>query len=527
MMRAFNEDMVDCRMAPKGGMATDNGILTDVDRVRRQLTRAVSRARRSQVGQFLTPAPIALFMASLFEQSCRTVRVLDAGAGAGALSAALVTQLCQRREKPSSIEVVCYENDPTLTRHLKETLDLCRAACADAGIHFAQIVHCEDFVQSALSELDDGLFAPSARRFTHAILNPPYKKIGGGTVTRRLLDAAGFETTNLYAAFVWLAARLLLPCGEIVAITPRSFCNGPYFRRFRKSLLALMNVRRLHLFESRKAAFAEDSVLQENVIFFGVRAQPQSPHVTISVSDDADFAKAQNRTVAFREVVRLGDDDAFIHLVDRDEGAHALRRISRFHSTLSDLGLDVSTGRVVDFRAKKFLRRASGEGLAPLIYPCHFENGYVRWPRNDTRKPNAIVETDETRRLLVKAGHYVLVKRFSAKEERKRVVSAIFDPARIASPHVGFENHINYFHAHGGGMPASLARGLSLFLNSTLFDRVFRLFSGHTQVNATDLRSMRYPSREELIALGKRIENAAVDQDTTDSIMEEEFGENN
>ena len=44
---------------------------------------------------------------------------------------------------------------------------------------------------------------------------------------------------------------------------------------------------------------------------------------------------------------------------------------------------------------------------------------------------------------------------------------------------------------------------LALFLNSTIVDDNFRLFSGHTQVNVTDLRRMRYPSRDQLIRFGR------------------------
>ena len=48
-----------------------------------------------------------------------------------------------------------------------------------------------------------------------------------------------------------------------------------------------------------------------------------------------------------------------------------------------------------------------------------------------------------------------------------------------------------------------LALGLVLYLNGSAVDQYFRRFSGHTQVNATVLRQMRYPSRKSLIALGE------------------------
>ncbi len=52
-------------------------------------------------------------------------------------------------------------------------------------------------------------------------------------------------------------------------------------------------------------------------------------------------------------------------------------------------------------------------------------------------------------------------------------------------------------------MPETLARGLTLFLNTTAVDENFRRFNGHTQVNATDLKLMKYPNRKTLIELGK------------------------
>lgn len=123
--------------------------------------------------------------------------------------------------------------------------------------------------------------------------------------------------------------------------------------------------------------------------------------------------------------------------------------------------------------------------------------------------------------LLVPKGTYVLVKRFTSKEETRRVVAAVYDPDRIDSERVGFENHLNYFHRKGKGMPETLAKGLAAFLNSTLVDLYFRQFSGHTQVNATDLRNLKYPTRSQLEALGLKIGNQFPTQDIIDQEVEE------
>jgi hypothetical protein len=80
------------------------------------------------------------------------------------------------------------------------------------------------------------------------------------------LRLAGIETVNLYSAFVALALTLMQPGGQLVAIIPRSFCNGPYYRPFRAFLLRHAALRHIHLFASRTKAFKDDDVLQENVI---------------------------------------------------------------------------------------------------------------------------------------------------------------------------------------------------------------------------------------------------------------------
>ncbi len=501
-------------------------ILSCIDKVQRAFSRATSRAERSAIGQFLTPAPIARFMASLFERNVGVVRILDPGAGTGSLFAALIERLISKPGHPESVEIVAYETDPNIVAHLEEAVELCRQSCAEAGIAFQGTVRHEDFISAAVAQVHDNLFARAQNGFTHVILNPPYKKINGETQTRRILSSAGIETSNLYAAFVWLAACLTRPGGEIVAITPRSFCNGPYFRRFRKALLGLIDLRHIHMFESRKEAFADDSVLQENVIFHGIRNEQQKGTVWISVSRGLGFGDMQVREVPFQDVVVPGDSDGFIHLVDRDDGREVMDRVSRLGATLAELGLEVSTGRVVDFRAREFLRSDPERGTAPLIYPCHFEDGFVRWPLPGAKKPNAITSSERTEDLLVPAGYYVLTKRFTAKEERRRIVGVVYDPTRVDAPCVGFENHLNYFHSRGRGLPADLARGLAVYLNSSLLDQYFRLFSGHTQVNATDLRKLRYPSREQMLRLSREMETVMADQQTIDAALEKVCSEN-
>jgi len=73
-------------------------------------------------------------------------------------------------------------------------------------------------------------------------------------------------------------------------------------------------------------------------------------------------------------------------------------------------------------------------------------------------------------------------------------------------------------------LPRGIAKGLAAYLNSSLVDRFFRQFNGHTQVNAADLRSLRYPDLATLKALGKRIGKTFPDQERIDAIVNENVG---
>jgi len=505
-------------------MIAETSITRRLEATRLLVGGIASRKERASIGQFFTPSPIADFMASLFDKPCRHARILDPGCGVGTLFAALIQQLMQRDPKPDTIEVVAYETDTTLERCLRKTIDLCGQACAERSIEFSGSILTTDFISSAVEQMQGSLFRSGAPHFTHAILNPPYRKINGDSHTRRVLSVAGLETSNLYAAFVWLAAGLLAPGGEIVAITPRSFCNGPYFRHFRKALIDMIALRRIHLFQSRKDAFKDDSVLQENVILYGVRDRRQPSSLRISVSEGGDLAEIKSRRVSFNSVVVPGDKDAFIHLVEDDSGQAAMERMTVFETTLDELDLEVSTGRVVDFRAREFLRDEPEAETVPLLYPCHLADGSTQWPLSGGKKPNAIAVMDETMGLLVATDCYVLVKRFTSKEEPRRVVAAVLDPGRFRAQWLGIENHLNYFHSHGRGVSPNLAKGLALFLNSTLLDRHFRLFSGHTQVNATDLRKLRYPTRVQLVRMGRHVGDTMPSQEVIDQTLQRECG---
>lgn len=382
------------------------------------------RERQEELGQFLTSSTVANFMASMFGPLPRTVRLLDAGAGTGALTTAFVSQCCEKRDGVHVIEAILYELDKEILEDLTATMIECEDRCSAAGIRFTYTIHSADFIQDISSRLAGDLFGTQPPTFDAAIANPPYRKISADSGERRALRSVGVETSNLYTGFVALIQRLLVPGGQLVAITPRSFCNGPYFRPFREDFLNQLELRRVHVFESRKAAFRNDSVLQENIIFHGVKGRHQPREMIVSYSSGEQGDETTEIVSPFDEIVHPHDAQKFIHIPSTNGHVSAKKTMDDLSASLASLGVTVSTGRVVDFRLKDALRKEPERGTVPLLYPCHFNGGTVHWPKPEARKPNAILDNAETRPWLVPSGIYLLTKRFTSKEERRRLVAA-------------------------------------------------------------------------------------------------------
>lgn len=230
----------------------------------------------------------------------------------------------------------------------------------------------------------------------------------------------------------------------MAAIVPRSWTNGPYFKRFREHMLAHVSLDRIQAFASRSALFSEAKVLQENVIVTCTRSREQGEVELI-------FDDAEPRRVPFRSIVHPRDAERFVRIPTGRE-----RELPG--APLGALGLRVSTGKVVDFRAREHLAEP-GNDTYPMIYQGNIHAGRVVWPRDIGKAQGFRCAPDEFRKFLVLPGACVVVKRFSAKEEKRRVVAAVHE----ATTHVAYDNKTNVFPCPD----RDVAVGLAYWLNST------------------------------------------------------------
>lgn len=469
---------------------------------------STSRGQRRETGHFGTSSAIAEYMAWMFEKVPQgTARILDPGAGVGMLSAA-VCQRIIRQGFPRDVHLEVWENDLKLEPFLRTTMAHCEEALRRCGHHLDVKIHFEDFIlANTQATLFDKGPTPS---FHMAILNPPYYKVRKESLHARSMRHVIHGQPNIYALFMAVAADLLLPGGEMVAITPRSYFNGLYFRRFRKWFFDRMAARQIHVFESRTAAFQGDDVLQENVIL-AARKGDAPKEVILTTSHGGDLRDAERRPVPYLRVIEDSSGDHLVRVTANAFDDEIIAAVDGLPQTLRGLGFEISTGPVVSFRATDFLRHEKSAKTAPLLWMHNVRPFITRFPK-DNGKPAHILVSDDSRRLLLPSKRYVLLKRFTAKEEKRRLVAGIFESCDSYSPWIGLENHLNYVHRKGGDLSKAEAFGLAAYFNSALVDRYFRAMSGNTQVNASEIRSMPLPSEATIIEIGELLQ-ASTDRD--------------
>jgi adenine-specific DNA-methyltransferase len=117
-------------------------LLTHALDLQTKYERHTSLDDRKKKGQFFTPPQVCTFMASLFSpKPPATFRLLDPGAGVGALTAAVCDRFLNLRSS-RQLEIHLFENDPEVLPFLRKTIEHCagmlnehrRLTCAAAMI---------------------------------------------------------------------------------------------------------------------------------------------------------------------------------------------------------------------------------------------------------------------------------------------------------------------------------------------------------------------------------------------------------
>jgi len=473
---------------------------------------------RKLKGQIFTPPKIASFMAGLFTLQNNKIKILDPGAGTGILVAAICDRFIQENRRNLEISIHVYENDKNVLPFLQSTLEACKNALHEVNCLMDYQIFDYDFIlHHAKVERNGGynVYSLDLRtRYDLVISNPPYYKLNKSSPEALALQKYVYGQPNIYAFFMLLSGMVLSDVGEMVFITPRSFCSGLYYSKIRRLFVYTLTLDRLHLFEIRKDVFGDDEILQENLIFHATNNLPTKEGKTrISVSYDRQFTQYQELTVPSSDVAYCRGDDCYIRIPISENDLKIIEIVDSWSQTLHTLGFEISTGPVVDFRAGKHLRGTiENSNCVPLLWMHNITGIDVEWAIGKKGKAKAIEINSESKNLVVPLRNYVVLKRFTSKEQKKRVHAAVLNADRFSRfEFIGLENHLNYIHKKRGIISLDEAYGIAALLNTTIIDQYFRALNGNTQVNATDIRVVSMPDYDTIVAIGKLIRKKNLD----------------
>lgn len=460
------------------------------------------KSERKKKGQFFTSVETARFMAGMFDlRHCEDrVTVLDPGAGTGILSIAFLERLMSFF-KDIHVVLTCYETDLEVLPVLKRNLDYAKKSYPD---NFDYQVLEKDYLLSQSNDFSGNMLAfANPPKYDYIIANPPYLRLMRNHPAAMSMSKVVHGAPNLYFLFAAMSLFNLKPDAEMVYIIPRSWTSGAYFKAFREYLLTEGKIEQIHLFVSRDKVFNAEDVLQETMILKVKRTNDKPENVLITSSNSCnDFAKITRLMVAYDAVV--SGEDLYVYLPTNDAEIEVIKKINTYHSTLPDEGLRMKTGIVVDFRQWEELRKEPGDHVLPLFYSQHIKDGRVNHQPSG-KEYDWIIDTKPG--LIQKNKNYVFIKRFTAKEERRRLQCGIYSPSDFKDyQYIGTQNKINFVdRVDGCEMDTATTYGVYALLNSTLFDMYYRILNGSTQVNSTEMNNIPVPPASMIKKIGERI----------------------
>ena len=222
------------------------------------------KSKRKEIGQFFTSVETARYMASMFSTPTKSeITILDAGAGSGILTAAVVDRL-QNEPIIKHIHITCYETNENVLPMLKGNLNYLQE---NSQIPLDYVIKEENYITSQSDDFNLTIFASKTPiKYDWIIGNPPYKKIAKDAIEATSMPTVCYGAPNLYFLFTAMGLFNLDNEGEQVYIIPRSWTSGAYFKSFREYLLGVGALKHIHLFVSRDKVFEKESVLQETII---------------------------------------------------------------------------------------------------------------------------------------------------------------------------------------------------------------------------------------------------------------------
>ena len=385
----------------------------------------IDKQHKKERGQFFTPMKWASFMASFacVNTELKRLKILDPGCGTLILTCALLERIVKVNPNISLIEVDAYDTDASLEELNAEIINSVTRWGDELGVKIRINFMTADFILANREMPQEGKFG----NYDYVISNPPYFKIGKQDPRLSVFKGKLQGQQNIYGLFLLVSSYLLKQGGQLIYLIPRSFTSGLYFQSFREHFLSIATLEYIHIFGSRAEGFKKDDVLQENIILTASR-NPSNTSNLVSISYSKGIANIENDLIRqYHKSTIIQDHGKFkiIHLPINDQEEFAINVFGRWKNTLECYGMKVSTGPVVPFRSKEFLRfeKRSKHKFAPLVWMHNCLKMRLDLSITKSDKQRWVLDNNRSNSKTLANKNYVLLRRFSSKDDEYKLVA--------------------------------------------------------------------------------------------------------
>ena len=468
----------------------------------KKLVRERVKEENVRIGRFFTKRSTARIMADMIEPRPKTeISILDAGAGTGILSAALLERLC-KAHAAERITLVCYENDAMMLPMLKNNLERLRRKCRhDYHVHLTVTLRESNFILDAARLLTPSLFSAAEEKFDYVITNPTSILYENGTPeieATRAITVGATDGAHLFAA---LCAASLAEGGQLVALLPLTYARGVYIEGLRRFIHREARLTRMHLFSGNHKGEARADDMRSHMLLAWERSPLMDDSTILVTSSEKEEDEAPITALSpipYHRIVNA--ENASLLLVRSEEEWEVLERVESLPETLASLGLKMRTGLTLESRYPDSLREGPVDGAIPLIHPKNIALGLVRVPTEKYIIP--VIPS-----LAQKNKNMLFIKRVPAKSDHRHLLCGVYLAALLPRfPLISTHNKLNYIdYEDGREMDSALLHGLYAVLSSDLYEKYCTILSKSAQINAREYASLPLPDEKTLRDIGSKV----------------------
>ncbi len=463
-----------------------------------KLIRATVKEEGKRIGNRFTKKSMARLLASFSDYAERqTVRLLDAGAGTGILTAAAVEAMAEAGVK--EIYADLYEIEPSYLPILETNMRRVRRKCHhDYKVRFRFRIISEDFLAAYAEERGEN------ERYDYVFLAPDDTIMDKNDPSVSAYRTSFSVPVSRAYYFFDAALRALKDDGELIAVMPVAFATADLPEKLRAKMFSECTLMRIQLFSEKDkirdtSGTTRDRLRSDMILHLRRGASPAE----ITMAGSYDFGETVHFTAVLPHSFVVRGDEKRILLFQSQKELRAVSVLESLPTTLAKEGLRMRTGLTLPSRYPELLADRPENGAIPLLSPRGIANGHIAFPIAE--KQQFIIPRIPS--LAQKNKNMLLLKRVPAKSDGRHLFAAVYLASQIPyATEISTQNKLIYIDFEDGReMDAPYLHGLYALFNSTTYECYCSILSKSSQVNAGEYKNLPLPDASIVRAIGRRM----------------------